>query len=236
MRKVKIGSVILLGKHRLLCGDSRNPEHIEKLMDEKMADAVITDPPYNVDYKGEEGEAIKNDLLSERRYKDMLFQTFSNSIDYSKRGAAFYSFIGTNAMDLGISSIRDAGWKIRQNLIWAKHHFTLSRSPYHWKHEALIFGAAPGAPSPWYSDRKQTTLLEFPIEVKDRIHPTQKPKELIKYLLKNSTKEGDIILDPFGGSGTTLLSCEAMGRRAFICEIDPKWCMAIMERWSIKIV
>lgn len=166
----------------MLCGDSRNPQHIALLMKEELAEAVITDPPYDANYQDTHGNGIKNDLLSVRRYKDLLFQSFSNSINHSKRGAAFDSFFRNK---------RHGPWNVCNQT---------------------------GAPSSWYSDRKQTTLLQFPIEVKDRIHPTQKPKELIKYLLKNSTKEGDIVLDSFVGSGSTLFACEEMGRKAFICD------------------
>lgn len=228
---MQTGTLIELGRHRLLCGDSKNPNHMATLMRGHSADAVVTDPPYNVDYTNSKG-AIMNDCLSERRFKGLLFDAFSNAIDHSKRGAAFYAFAGATSIDVSINAMKDAGWIVRQSLIWQKHHFALSRQPYHWKHEMILFGAAPGASSPWYSDRKQTTILPFAVETKGRVHPTQKPKALIKYLIGNSTKEGDVVLDPFGGSGTTLFACEEMGRIAMICDTDPKWCESIVERWN----
>ncbi|CAM6053546.1 unnamed protein product [Sphagnum tenellum] len=229
--EIKQGQLFQLGPHRLVCGSSENPAHLEALFGKERSDIMITDPPYNVGYSAKAG-TIVNDLLPARRYLKMIGDAFDAAFDYCKPGAPAYVFYPAKG-DLNFYSIcESSGWKVRQALVWVKNHFALSRSNYHWKHEGVLYSNRLGGNPPWYSDRKQTSVLNFPKQLKNPLHPTQKPVALISYLLKNSSQEGDLVFDPFAGSGTCMVACGQMGRAARMIEIDPKYCQVIVERYK----
>lgn len=199
-----------------------------------MVDLLLTDPPYNVDYKGHTKDqlTIQNDKMKETDFKEFLTKAFSNACEIMKKGACFYVwYAGLNHSEF-VDSLKGTELSIRQQLIWNKNNLKLGRQDYHWKHEPCLYGWKLGARHNWYSDRKQTTVLDFKKPMRNALHPTMKPIDLFEYLIGNSTKEGDTVLDMFGGSGTTLLACERMNRRCLMMELDPKYCEVIIQRWE----
>jgi len=228
--KTKLDDVWLLGKHRLICGDSTSPEVIAKLMDFQMADLILTDPPYNVDYEGGTGLKIQNDKMQDEQFLHFLLEAFKRMHEFSKPGAAAYVFHADSEGYNFRSAFKSAGYTLRQCLIWVKNQLVMGRQDYQWKHEPILYGWKDGASHAWYADRKQTTLVEFDRPQKNPDHPTMKPVGLCGYFIKNSSKEGDIVLDSFGGSGSTLIACEQMNRVCYTCELDPKYCDVIVKR------
>lgn len=199
-----------------------------------MVDLLLTDPPYNVDYKGHTKDqlTIQNDKMKETDFKEFLTKAFSNACEVMKKGASFYVWHASRSYVHFVEALETAGLPIRQQLIWNKNNFILGRQDYHWKHEPCLYGWKLGASHNWYSDRKQSTVLDFKKPLRNGLHPTMKPIDLFEYLIGNSTKEGDTVLDMFGGSGTTLLACERMNRRCLMMELDPKYCEVIIQRWE----
>lgn len=199
-----------------------------------MINLLLTDPPYNVNYQGGtvKREKLKNDNMKAEEYQAFLTAAFSNAYEYMREGACFYVWHSTREHRNFETALNNAGLKVRQQLIWNKNHFNFGRADYHWKHEPCLYGWKEGAAHKWYSDRKQTTVLDFKKPTKSKLHPTQKPVELMAYLIGNSTKEGDNVLDLFGGSGSTLIACEELNRNCFIMEIDESYCNVIIERWE----
>lgn len=232
--KTKKGDIYSLGSHRLICGDSTNILDIEKLMRGNLCDCVWTDPPYGVSYVGKTKDAleIENDDISEEELEIFIRSAIGCAFSVTKDGGSFYVAAPAGTLNIIFSKVlKDFGvW--RQTLNWIKSSMVLGRSDYHYKHEPIFYGWKPGASHNWYSDRKQTTCLEFDKPNRNGIHPTMKPVELVEYCISNSTKQKDNVLDIFGGSGTTLISCEKINRNAFICEIDPKYCDVIVKRWE----
>lgn len=228
------GDVWLLGEHRLLCGDSTKAEDLEKLMNSELADLWITDPPYNVAYQGrtEKALTIQNDSMSSEDFKDFLVKAFYASKAFLKAGSSFYIWYSFRETINFYLALQEVNLKIREDLIWVKQHFVVGGFDYHYKHEPCLYGWVDGAPHKWYSDRTQTTVLEFDKPNKNLDHPTMKPVELFKYLILNSSKHGDIVLDSFGGSGTTLIACEQLERKARLIELDPVYCDVIVTRWQ----
>ena len=231
----KLGDIWQLGKHRLMCGDSCDSDSVARLMDGAVADMICTDPPYNVDYKGGKGKvriAIENDNMSDSNFKEFLQDSFRNMSSSLKAGGGYYIWHA----DMETIKFRTAAneniGKVRTILIWSKHHFCLGRQDYQWQHEPCLYGWKKGATHSWYSDRKQTTIIKFDRPTKSKLHPTMKPVGLIEYLIKNSSKQEDIILDPFLGSGTTLMACEKLQRFCYGIELDPKYCDVIIKRWQ----
>lgn len=196
-----------------------------------MIDLFLTDPPYNVNYKGVAG-TIKNDKMKNNEYIEFLTSAFNNAAEYMKAGASFYVWHANKTHIPFETALNNAGLEVRQQLIWCKNHFNLGRADYHWKHEPCLYGWKSGAPHKWYSDRKQTTLLNYNKPLRNNLHPTMKPIELMKYLINNSTKENDKVLDLFGGSGSTLIACEELNRQCYMLELDSKYCDVIIERWE----
>lgn len=194
----------------------------------------LTDPPYNVAYQGKTKDAltIKNDEMNDESFRRFLVAAYTAADVFLKEGAAFYIWHADSEGFNFRGACRDVGWKVRECLIWSKNAFVLGRQDYQWKHEPCLYGWKDGAPHNWYSDRSQTTVIECDRPNRNAEHPTMKPVELFKYLLSNSTKAGDIVLDSFGGSGTTLIACEETGRSARIIELDPCYCDVIIERWQ----
>ncbi len=232
--KTKRGEVWILGTHRLMCGDSTSVEDVQEVMGGGIADLWLTDPPYNVAYQGKTKDAltIQNDEMDDESFRRFLVSAYSAADSVLKEGAAFYIWHADSEGFNFRGACRDVGWKVRECLIWSKNTFVLGRQDYQWQHEPCLYGWKDGAAHNWYSDRSQTTILEFDRPNRNAEHPTMKPVGLFQYLIGNSTKPGDIVLDSFGGSGTTLIACEQSGRSARIIELDPCYCDVIIERWQ----
>lgn len=230
----KLGDVWLLGDHRLMCGDSTSFDDVSVLMADGMADLLITDPPYNVAYEGGTADAltIMNDNMSNGEFRQFLRDVYASADSVMRPGAAFYIW---HADSEGLNfrgAAADVGWQIRQCLIWNKNALVLGRQDYHWKHEPCLYGWKDGAAHYWGSDRSQTTVLDFNKPNRNGEHPTMKPVELFQYQIENSCKKGDVVLDLFGGSGTTVIACEKSHRHARLMELDPKYCDVIIKRWQ----
>jgi DNA modification methylase len=229
----KLGDIWKLGKHKLICGDSTILNNYEKLFNENKADLLMTDPPYNVDYESKStGMKIQNDNKSDDDFLQFLTDAFNNCAIHLKLGCSFYIF---HSDWYGLEfrqSIKNSDLELKQNLIWAKNSMVMGRQDYQLQHEPCLYGWKRGASHSWYSDRKQTTIIKFDKPTKSKLHPTMKPVGLIEYLIKNSSKQEDIILDPFLGSGTTLMACEKQGRICYGVELDPKYCDVIVKRWE----
>lgn len=230
----KPGDIWVLGKHRLMCGDSTNPIDMDKLMVGQLADMWLTDPPYNVAYEGKTKDAltIQNDSMSNDDFRQFLRDCYVVADNVLKPGAVFYIWHADSEGYNFRGAAHDAGWKVRQCLIWKKSVLVMGRQDYHWKHEPCLYGWKEGASHLWASDRKQTTILEFDKPARSSEHPTMKPVELFEYQMLNNTKGSDIVLDSFGGSGTTLIAAEKNGRHARIMELDPRYCDVIVKRWE----
>ncbi len=230
----KIGEVYQLGKHRLMCGDSTSINDVEKLMGGVKADLLLTDPPYNVDYTGKNSSSLKivNDNMSDEKFEEFLNLSFYNADCVMRAGAAFYIWHS----DVKGFSFRQSclivGWQVRQCLIWNKNNMVFGRQDYHWKHEPCLYGWKGGAPHFWNNDRKQSTVIDCERPQKSEEHPTMKPVKLFDYQIKNNTKKEDIVLDLFGGSGTTLIACEQNGRTAYLMELSPNYVDVIIKRWE----
>lgn len=279
--KAKPGDIYQLGKHRLMCGDSTKLEDVQKLMGGNLADMVFTDPPYNVDYTGGTNEAlkIKNDNMDDSAFYNFLHDAFSCMLEVTKPGGGIYI---CHADSEGInfrSAMVNAGWLLKQCIIWVKNSLVLGRQDYHWRHEPILYGWKPGAAHKWYGGRKQDTVIEdskfvtiteagdgFNIHIDDGVntvvfkvpsyeieyaaddfgttvwrvdrpsrnveHPTMKPIELVARAIRNSSKKDNIVLDTFGGSGSTLIACEQLNRACYTMELDPVYVDVIIERWE----
>ncbi|MFN4287731.1 MAG: site-specific DNA-methyltransferase [Brevundimonas sp.] len=228
------GDVWLLGKHRLVCGDSTNIDDMEKLTAGQMVDMWLTDPPYNVAYEGgtKDKLTIQNDNMGNDEFRQFLRDAYVTASTVMKPGAVFYIWHADSEGYNFRGAAIDAGWKIRQCLIWEKSSLALGRQDYHWQHEPCLYGWKDGAGHLWASDRKQTTILKFDKPSRNGEHPTMKPVALFEYQMLNNTKGGDIVLDSFGGSGTTLIAAEKNGRIARLMELDPRYCDVIINRWQ----
>ncbi len=228
------GDVYRLGSHRLMCGDATKIDHVKTLMGTDLADMVWTDPPYNVAYEGKTKEAltIQNDEMSAENFYQFLYDAYSGMLMYTKPGGAIYvAHADSEGMNFR-RAMTESGWLIKQCLIWVKQSLVMGRQDYHWKHEPILYGWAPGASHNWYSDRKQTTVLEFDRPHRNAEHPTMKPIELIEYCIGNSCVSKGMVLDLFGGSGSTMIACEKTHRSARLMELDPKYCDVIIARWE----
>jgi DNA modification methylase len=267
------GEVITLGNHRVICGDSTDPYVIEKLFAGKKADAIFTDPPYNVNYEGGAGK-IKNDNMEDLKFRQFLLRAFRVMFRVLKDGGAVYvCHADTEGLNFR-SAFAEAGFKMAGCLIWCKDALVLGRSDYQWQHEPILYGWKPTGSHKWYGDRKSTTISEFMLQApltqvepnryrlrlgdqwfeirgekisveelettvakiprpkRNEEHPTMKPVALIDKFLKNSTKKKDLVFDAFGGSGSTLISCEKLTRVAYLCELEPKYCDVIALRYE----
>ncbi len=232
--RTRPGDIWLMGKHRLLCGDSTSMDDLAKLTDGQLVDMWLTDPPYNVAYEGKTKEAltIKNDEMGDDQFRQFLRDAYTAADTVMKPGAVFYIWHADSEGYNFRGAAQDAGWKVRQCLIWKKSSMVMGRQDYHWKHEPCLYGWKEGAGHLWAADRKQTTILEFEKPTRNGEHPTMKPVALFEYQLLNNTKGGDQVLDSFGGSGTTLIAAEKNGRIARLMELDPKYCDVIVKRWQ----
>jgi len=232
--KTKPGDIYKLGKHRLMCGDSTSIDHLERLCGGQSVDMWLTDPPYNVAYEGKTKDSltIQNDSMGDDQFRQFLRDAYVAADAVMKAGAVFYIWHADSEGYNFRGAAQDAGWKVRQCLIWKKSSMVMGRQDYHWKHEPCLYGWKEGAGHLWATDRKQTTILEFEKPSRNGEHPTMKPVALFEYQLLNNTKGGDIVLDSFGGSGTTMIAAEKNGRVGYLMELDPKYCDVIVKRWE----
>lgn len=230
----KSGDVWLLGNHRLICGDSTKEDTYAVLMDGKKANLVVTDPPYNVNYEGSAGK-IQNDNMENDKFYQFLFDAFLNMEKAMANDASIYVFhADTEGLNFR-KAFSDAGFYLSGTCIWKKQSLVLGRSPYQWQHEPCLYGWKKKGKHQWYSDRKQTTIWEFDKPKKNGDHPTMKPIPLIAYPIRNSSMSNCIILDPFGGSGSTLIACEQLGRICHTIELDEKYCDVIVKRYIEQV-
>ena len=232
--KTVLGDVWVLGNHRLMCGDSTSVDALEKLTEGNLVDMWLTDPPYNVAYEGKTKDAltIQNDSMTDDSFRTFLRDAYVAADIVMKPGAVFYIWHADSEGYNFRGAAHDAGWKVRQCLIWKKSTMVMGRQDYHWKHEPCLYGWKEGAAHLWATDRKQTTILEFDKPSRNGEHPTMKPVELFEYQMLNNTKGADIVLDSFGGSGTTIIAAEKHGRYGRLMELDPKYCDVIVKRWQ----
>lgn len=230
----KLGDVWQLGSHRLMCGDSTNPENVAKLMNGELADLVITDPPYNVDYEGKTKEKLKidNDKMEQSAFEAFLIDAFSNLKSALKPGGAFYVWHASKTQREFEDALNANELEVRQQLIWNKNSMVLGRQDYQWKHEPCFYGWKEGAAHYFIDDRTNTTVFDEKKPTRNDLHPTMKPIKLIARQVQNSTRPGELVLDLFGGSGSTLMACEQTGRRCYSMEFDPRYCDAIIDRWQ----
>ena len=230
----KLGDIWKLGSHRVICGDSTKQETYEQLCNEAKVDLYLTDPPYNVAYEGKTKDklTIQNDKQTDDEFIEFLSQAFRSADTVLKMGGSFYIWHSdSEGLNFRLACI-EAKWKLRQTLIWSKNSMVMGRQDYQWQHEPCLYGWKEGSSHSWYSDRKQTTIIKHDRPTQSKLHPTMKPVSLMEYLIKNSSKQEDIILDSFLGSGSTLIACEKQNRICYGIELDPKYCDVIIKRWE----
>ncbi len=230
----KPGDIWTLGRHRLVCGDSTKPETFDLLMAGAKANLVITDPPYNVNYEGSAGK-IQNDNMGNEAFYEFLLAAFQNTAAIMADDASIYVF---HADTEGLNFRRafaDAGFYLSGCCIWKKQSLVLGRSPYQWQHEPVLYGWKKGGKHQWYTGRKETTIWEFDKPKKNGDHPTMKPIPLLAYPIMNSSMSNTLVVDPFGGSGSTLIACEQTDRSCNTIELDPKFCDVIVKRYIEQV-
>jgi site-specific DNA-methyltransferase (adenine-specific) len=229
---VVLGDVIEIGQHKLLCGSSTETDEWAKIMGEELCDLVVTDPPYNVAYVGGTKDAltIMNDKMEGSDFYQFLYDFYTALGSYTKAGGSWYVWHADSEGANFRRAMADAGLLVKQCLIWVKNSMVMGRQDYQWKHEPCLYGWKEGAAHNWYSDRKQTTVLEFNRPTRNAEHPTMKPVELIAYQIQNSSKVGDLVCDGFLGSGTTMVAAHQLGRKCYGTELDPKYCQVIIDR------
>ena len=230
----KAGDLWMLGEHRLFCGDSTKPETFDLLMNGKKANLVVTDPPYNVDYKGSAGK-IKNDSMAEDQFEQFLLAAYQQMEAAMADDASIYVFHSDSHGLAFRKAFDEAGFYLSGCCIWKKQSLVLGRSPYQWQHEPVLFGWKKKGKHQWYTGRKESTIWEFDKPKKNKDHPTMKPIALVSYPIMNSTMTGCLVLDPFGGSGSTLIACEQTGRICYTVELDEKFCDVIVRRYIEQV-
>lgn len=260
--KAQLGQVYQLGRHRLMCGDSTNQEQVQKLMDGQLADMVFTDPPYNVNYSGRgenTSNTIMNDHMEREQFQEFLDNVFKSYTVATKPEAPMYCCYASRTHREFENAMEKTGWEIKNQIIWVKMVASMGWGDYRWKHEPILYAHKHGSPTPFFGDRKQYTEWKeekSDIEILDMVkkmiskeeegdstvwrlhrdskydHPTQKPLQLVKIALQNSSKRGGIVLDLFGGSGSTLIACEQSDRTCYTMELDPKYVDVIIARYE----
>lgn len=232
---VKPGDVWLLGRHRLMCGDATNPEDVKKLMDGEKANLVLTDPPYNVDFESASGLKIQNDKQDNDTFYNFLAASFKNMAEHTAPGGSIYVFhADTEGLNFRKAFI-EAGYHLSGVCIWKKNSLVLGRSPYNWIHEPILFGWLRGAKHKWFTGRSETTVWNYDKPKKNGDHPTMKPVPLLCYPIKNSSQVNGIVMDLFGGSGSTLIACQQIDRIAYTLELDPKYATVIVKRFIQQV-
>lgn len=226
------GDVWTLGRHRLICGDATNSETVKQLMDGRKANLVLTDPPYNVDFKGSSGLKIKNDSQKSEQFYGFLLSAFRNLADSLESGGSAYIFHADTEGENFRRAFREAGFHLSGTCIWVKDSFVMGRSPYQWQHEPILYGWLKTGTHKWYAGRSEATVWNFAKPKKNSDHPTSKPLDLLAYPIRNSSQANGIVLDAFGGSGSTLIACEQTDRICFMLELDEKYASVILRRYA----
>ncbi|MDD4291051.1 MAG: site-specific DNA-methyltransferase [Clostridia bacterium] len=228
---VERGDVWVVGRHRLMCGDATNPDDVKTLMDGKRANLILTDPPYGVSFKSSSGLTIQNDSIKDDEFYNFLYAAFKNMVDCLEPGGSAYVFhADTEGLNFRKAFIA-AGLHLAGCCIWVKNSLVLGRSDYQWQHEPILYGFLQNGKHNWYSDRKQTTIWNFDKPKRNENHPTSKPLDLLGYPLKNSSQENSIVLDTFGGSGSTLMAADQANRICYTMELDEKYASVILRRY-----
>jgi len=227
---IVLGDLFEIGEHRLLCGDSTCSDTVAKLMNGEKADMCHTDPPYNIDYEGgsKKREKIANDKLED--FPQFLYDVYTTISTALKKGGAIYVWHASSETHNFIQQFLNAGFLFKSYIVWNKNNSTFGRSDYHWKHEPCIYGWLDGASHKWHGDRKQTTVWDIDRPSRSQEHPTMKPIPLCCKPLENSSKQGDIVLDVFLGSGSTMVAAHQLKRKCYGMELDPKYCQVIIDR------
>ena len=228
---VEPGDIWTVGKHRVMCGDATSPEDVEKLMDGRKANLVLTDPPYGVSFKASDGLTIQNDSLKGEEFYKFLLAAFKNMADHLEKGGAAYCFHADTEGLTFRKAFINAGFHLAGVCIWVKNSLVLGRSDYQWQHEPVLYGFLQNGKHPWYSDRKQTTIWNYDKPKRNKDHPTSKPLDLLGYPIQNSSQENSVVIDTFGGSGSTLMACEQLNRVCYMMELDPKYASVILRRY-----
>ena len=230
----KPGDIWQLGEHRLVCGDSTNSEDLKRLVDGRVVDLIVTDPPYNVAYEGKTKDKLKiqNDHQSTDDFTAFLEAAFKNMDEWLKPGGVVYIWHADTMRKAFLNAIEQTDLSVREVLVWVKNTMVLGRQDYHWQHEPCLYGWKEGAAHYFIDDRTQTTVMQYDKPAKSIEHPTMKPVELIAKQIQNSSRKNELVLDPFGGSGTTLIACEHLKRKCLTMELDPKYCDVIVKRWE----
>ncbi len=228
---VERGDIWTVGRHRLLCGDATSAEDVAALMDGKKANLIVTDPPYNVAFKSGSGLSIQNDSMENGEFYTFLYNSFQNMAEHLEKGGAAYVFhADTEGLNFRKAFV-DAGFHLAGVCIWVKNSLVLGRSDYQWQHEPVLYGFLKNGKHPWYSDRKQTTIWNYDKPKRNKNHPTSKPLDLLGYPICNSSQENAIVLDTFGGSGSTMMACEQTNRICHMMELDEKYASVILRRY-----
>ena len=228
---VQRGDRWFVGKHRLYCGDATNPDDVAALMDGNRANLVLTDPPYGVSFKSASGLTIQNDSMKNEEFYNFLRKAFDNMVAHLENGGSAYVFHADTEGLTFRQAFVDAGFHLAGVCIWAKNSLVLGRSDYQWQHEPVLYGFLKNGKHRWYSDRKQTTIWNFDKPKRNANHPTSKPLDLLSYPLGNSSQENAIVIDTFGGSGSTLMACEKTNRICYTMELDEKYASVILRRY-----
>lgn len=228
---VEKGDVWTIGKHRLMCGDATSKEYVETLMGDTKGNLILTDPPYGVSFKSSSGLTIENDSMKNDEFYNFLLSAFKNMADHLEKGGSAYVFhADTEGLNFRKAFV-DSGFHLAGCCIWVKNSLVLGRSDYQWQHEPVLYGFMQNGKHRWYSDRKQTTIWNFDKPKKNSNHPTSKPLDLLSYPISNSTQENAVVIDTFGGSGSTLMACEKMNRICYTMELDEKYASVILRRY-----
>ena len=228
---VERGDVWTVGRHTLMCGDATSPEDVATLMGDRKANLIITDPPYGVSFKSSDGLSIQNDSIKGEEFYNFLLASFQNMAAHLTKGGAAYVFhADTEGLNFR-KAFQDAGFHMAGCCIWVKNSLVLGRSDYQWQHEPVLYGFLQNGKHPWYSDRKQTTIWNFDKPKRNKNHPTSKPLDLLAYTIGNSSQANAVVIDTFGGSGSTLMACEQTNRICCTMELDEKYASVILRRY-----
>ena len=228
---VEKGDIWTVGRHRLMCGDATSADEVAKLMDGKKANLIVTDPPYGVSFKSSDGLSIQNDSIKGDDFYNFLLSAFQNMAANLESGGSAYVFhADTEGLNFRKAFI-DAGFHLAGVCIWVKNSLVLGRSDYQWQHEPVLFGWKKDGKHRWYADRKQTTIWNYDKPKRNKNHPTSKPLDLLGYPICNSSQENAIVIDTFGGSGSTLMACEQTNRICYMMELDEKYASVILRRY-----
>lgn len=228
---VKRGDVWTVGRHKLMCGDATSADDVNTLMDGATANLILTDPPYGVSFKSSSGLTIQNDSIKDEDFYNFLLASFKNMADHLEKGGSAYVFhADTEGLNFRRAFV-DAGFHLAGCCIWVKDSLVLGRSDYQWQHEPILYGFMQNGKHRWYSDRKQTTIWNYAKPKRNANHPTSKPLDLLSYPIGNSTQANSVVIDTFGGSGSTLMACEKMNRICYTMELDEKYASVILRRY-----